>query len=118
MAHDTVSELSPLDATLILFAGVARSSQFNGLARPASLYGFCHRGLNAWWLPEELHPQATAFVSTSSDIFNLLEQLREKGLLNNLGSGYAMTPVGASAIADLMRERNYTLDDLTRHAGK
>lgn len=113
-----VLELSEEDATLILFAGIARSSYYNGLARPVNLFAYVRRGLNMKWLPDDLQAQARIHSDDAINIFRVLRLLQEQEMIKDLGSAYAMTQKGAVAVDDLLWGRNYTLDTLTYYVGR
>lgn len=113
----SVCALSEEDATLILFAGVARSHYYNGLARPANLFVYIRRGLAMHWLPEDLREHVRAYPDNMSKFFLTLAALRKSGLIADHGSGYAMTEKGAAAVEELLRARNYNLDHLTYYVG-
>lgn len=113
-----VRDLSEEDAMLILFAGVARSRYYNGLAGPPDLFGYCRRGIRMKWLPEELREHAQTHWDNPTKLFLTLESLRESGLLMSTGAGYAITPEGAAAVEKLLYGKGYTLDHLTYYVGR
>ncbi len=111
-------QVSGEDATLILFAGVARSRYHYGLARPVHLFGYCRRGLNMKWLPIELRKHAQAHLDNASKLFLTLESLQGSGLLISTGAAYAITEKGAAAVEELLNGKDYSLDQLTYYVGR
>ncbi len=113
-----VNELTEEDAILILFAGVARSHYYNGLARPANLFIYIRRGLRMQWLPEDLREHVRAYPNNTTKLFLSLWSLQGSGLLMDHGSGYSITEEGAARVAEMLGGRDYTLERLTYYVNR
>ena len=114
----TVHELNQEDATLILFAGIARSHYYNGLVRLVNLVSYIRRALAMQWLREDLQEHVGAYPDNTGKLFLTLDALRRLGLIVDHGSGYAITEEEAARVAELLNGRDYALEHLTYSVGR